>query len=103
MMLDSQGILAQILDEHLILELIVGLTHLQHHILISLHFLRFTSIRISICWIFFVWILWTLYRFYALLTIYDIVSRFLRTFEFICVHIILILPIRLIVIWPMLK
>ena len=103
MMLDSQGVLAQVLDKHLILELIVGLPHLQHHILIGLHFLRFTSIRISICWIFFVWVLRTLYRFHALLAVHDVVSPFLRTFELIRVHIIWILPLRLIMIWPMLK
>jgi hypothetical protein len=103
MMLDSQGVLAQVLDKHLILELIVGLPHLQHHILIGLHFLRFTSIRISICWIFFVWVLRTLYRFHALLAVHDVVSHFLRTFELIRVHIIWILPLRLIMIWPTLK
>ena len=103
MMLDSQGVLAQILDKHLILELIVGLAHLQHHILIGLHFLCFTSVRISICWIFFVWVLRTLYRFHALLAIHDVVSHFLRTSELIRVHIIWILPMRLIMIWPMLK
>jgi len=98
MMLDSQGVLAQVLDKHLILELIIGLPHLQYHILIGLHFLRFTSIRISTCCILLVWVLRTLYRFYALLTIHDVIPRFLRTFEFIRVHIILILPMRLIMI-----
>lgn len=102
-MLDSQGILAEVLNKHLVLQLIIGLPHLQHHVLIGLHFLCFTSVRTSTRWIFFVLVLWTLYRFHAFLSIDDVVSRFLRTLEFICIHIILILTIRLIMICTLLK
>ena len=40
MVLDVQGILAEVLDEHLILLFVVGLSKLEHHVLVGTGFLR---------------------------------------------------------------